>query len=46
MPVVSLLTTGEESGIELPLDPLAIGGIAFALLVLLLLVTLTFGKDR
>lgn len=41
-----LLANSEHSGTELPADPWVIGVGAFGLLVVLLLVTLTFGKDR
>jgi hypothetical protein len=44
--VAAVLATGEESARELPAEPWAIGVGAFVLLVLLLAVTLTFGKDR
>lgn len=37
---------GESAGIDLPMEPWAYGLIAFGLLVLLLLLTLSFGKDR
>jgi hypothetical protein len=42
--VVHLLA--ENKGVELPLPPWAIGISAFLGLVVLLLITLTFGKDR
>lgn len=41
-----LAAEGEEKGRELPVDPLFIGVGAFALLVILLAVTMLFGKDR
>ena len=44
--VAALLATTEEKGRELPLEPWAIGLGAFVLLVVLLAVTLSFGKDR
>jgi hypothetical protein len=44
--VADLLTAGTETGKNLPGEPWMIGLGAFGLLVLLLLVTLTFGKDR
>ena len=44
--VAALLATTEEKGRNLPLEPWAIGVGAFVLLVVLLAVTLTFGKDR
>lgn len=44
--VAALLATTEEKGRDLPLEPWAIGVGAFVLLTVLLLVTLTFGKDR
>ena len=40
------LLGAEETGSELPFSPWFVGGGAFALLVLLLVVTLSFGKDR
>jgi hypothetical protein len=42
--VVHLL--GAEKGISLPVPPWAVGVGAFVGLTLLLLITLTFGKDR
>ena len=45
--VVRLLAVeGESQGRDLPLEPWAIGLVAFALLIAALLVTLMFGKDR
>jgi hypothetical protein len=44
--VASLLATTEEKGRDLPLEPWAVGVGAFVLLVVLLAVTLSFGKDR
>jgi hypothetical protein len=44
--VVRLAAEGESTGRDLPLEPWAIGVLAFALLCAALLVTLTFGKDR
>ena len=44
--VATLLAVSEEKGRELPAEPWAIGVGAFALLTVLLLITLTFGKDR
>jgi hypothetical protein len=44
--VAALLATTEEKGRDLPLEPWAIWVGAFVLLVVLLAVTLTFGKDR
>lgn len=41
-----LLAEGATSGTELPVPPWVIGLGAFAGLVVLLLVTLAFGKDR
>lgn len=38
--------TGTQPVHELPLDPMVIGALAFAILVALLLITLSFGKDR
>ena len=40
------LLGAEETGSHLPVSPWLIGGGAFVLLVLLLAVTLSFGKDR
>jgi hypothetical protein len=39
-------TEGETTGTELPIDPWAVGVVVFVLLVVGLLVTLTFGRDR
>ncbi len=45
--VVRLLAAeGEAHGRDLPLEPWAIGLVAFALLTAAMLVTLMFGKDR
>ncbi|MDQ1625234.1 MAG: hypothetical protein QOJ49_732 [Actinomycetota bacterium] len=44
--VADLLAAGTEKGKDLPGEPWMIGLGAFTLLVVLLLVTLTFGKDR
>lgn len=41
-----LAVEGGSRGVDLPLQPWAIGVLAFALLSTALLVTLTFGKDR
>lgn len=41
-----LLAVSEEGGTELPVEPWVLGLGAFSLLVVLLLVTLSFGKDR
>jgi len=41
-----LLAVGETQGTELPVEPWVLGVGAFVALVLLLLVTLSFGKDR
>lgn len=41
-----LHAVGEAHGTELPLEPWALGVGAFVALALLLLVTLSFGKDR
>jgi hypothetical protein len=46
MTVGSVLAETGTHGRDLPLPPWAIGLTAFALLVTLLLVTLSFGKDR
>ncbi|HEX6918784.1 MAG TPA: hypothetical protein VF314_00995 [Actinomycetes bacterium] len=44
--VVRLLAEETGKGRELPVPPWAVGVGVFTLLVLLLLVTLSFGKDR
>ena len=45
--VLGLLQAKEgDHGRDLPADPLAYGVGAFALFVVLLLITLSFGKDR
>ncbi len=44
--VVRLAVEGESAGRDLPLEPWAMGVLAFALLGTLLLITLAFGKDR
>ena len=44
--VVHLLAAESSAGRDLPVAPWVIGVGAFALLCLLLVVTLTFGKDR
>ena len=46
MTVGTVLAATGEHGRDLPLPPWAIGLTAFALLATLLLVTLSFGKDR
>jgi hypothetical protein len=46
MTVGSVLAETGGHGRDLPLPPWAIGLTAFALLVMLLLVTVSFGKDR
>jgi hypothetical protein len=46
MTVAAVLAETEQKGRDLPLDPWAIGLGAFLLLTTLLLITLTFGKDR
>lgn len=43
---VQLLAEGTTAGTDLPVPPWAIGVGAFGGLVVLLLLTLTFGKDR
>ena len=43
---IRLLAEGTDKGRHLPLPPWAIGICAFAGLVVLLLITLSFGKDR
>jgi hypothetical protein len=43
---VRVLAEGEETARDLPVEPWAMGVGAFALLVVLLLVTMAFGKDR
>lgn len=42
----ALVLAESETGTDLPVAPWAIGVGAFAALVVLLLVTLAFGKDR
>lgn len=44
--VAAVLATGEERARDLPAEPWAFGLGAFVLLVVLLAVTLSFGKDR
>ena len=44
--VAAVLATGEEHARELPAEPWVIGVGAFVLLTVLLLITLSFGKDR
>jgi hypothetical protein len=46
MSVATVLAESGQQGRDLPLQPWAIGLGAFLLLTALLLVTLTFGKDR
>jgi hypothetical protein len=46
MTVGSVLAETGRHGRDLPLPPWAVGLTAFALLAMLLLVTLSFGKDR
>ncbi|HEX7186602.1 MAG TPA: hypothetical protein VF423_00115 [Actinomycetes bacterium] len=41
-----ILAVGEEHARDLPAEPWAIGVGAFVLLVVLLAVTMSFGKDR
>jgi hypothetical protein len=41
-----ILAEGEAHSTDLPMDPWAYGVAAFAALVVLLLITLSFGKDR
>jgi hypothetical protein len=43
---VRVLAEGEGTTRDLPVEPWAMGVGAFALLVVLLLVTMAFGKDR
>lgn len=43
---IRLLAQGEPHGTQLPVEPWALGVGVFAALVVLLLVTLSFGKDR
>lgn len=43
---VHLLAAGESHGRELPLEPWALGLGTFLLLVVLLAITMSFGKDR
>jgi hypothetical protein len=46
MTAATVLAVSEETARDLPLEPWAIGLGAFVLLVVLLAVTLSFGKDR
>lgn len=46
MTAARLLATSEGTPRDLPVDPLVLGVGVFGLLVVLLLVTLAFGKDR
>jgi hypothetical protein len=39
-------TGGENKGTELPIEPWAVGVVVFGLLVVGLLITITFGRDR
>ena len=41
-----LLASGQETAREIPAEPWVIGVGSFGLLVVLLLVTMAFGKDR
>jgi len=43
---MTVFAESATSGRDLPLEPWAIGLLAFGLLVVLLLITLSFGKDR
>ncbi len=43
---VHLLAESEPHARELPLEPWAFGLISFVLLVVLLAITMAFGKDR
>ncbi|HET9944408.1 MAG TPA: hypothetical protein VFR56_02065 [Actinomycetes bacterium] len=44
--VAAVLATGEEKARELPAEPWVIGVGVFVVLVVLLAITLSFGKDR
>ena len=46
MSILTAAAEGTEQARELPVPPLAFGLIAFGILVVLLLVTLSFGKGR
>lgn len=46
MTAARLLATSEGTPRDLPVDPWVLGVGTFGLLVVLLLVTLAFGKDR
>jgi hypothetical protein len=46
MTVATVLAVTGQHGRDLPLPPWAIGLVAFLVLTALLLVTLSFGKDR
>ena len=43
---ISRLAAQTETGRDLPVEPWVLGVSAFALLVVMLLITLSFGKDR
>lgn len=43
---IELFATQTETGRDLPGEPWMLGVGAFALLVLMLVITLSFGKDR
>ncbi|MCY7373886.1 MAG: hypothetical protein LH461_09360 [Spirochaetaceae bacterium] len=43
---IRLLAEGQSGARELPVEPWALGAGAFLLLVVLLAITLAFGKDR
>lgn len=46
MTAAILLASESETGSELPAEPWVFGVVAFGLLVALLLITMSFGKDR
>jgi hypothetical protein len=46
MTAVTILAQSEETGRDLPVEPWVLGAGSFALLVVLLLVTMVFGRYR
>jgi hypothetical protein len=46
MTAAILLASESETGRELPVEPWVFGLTAFGILLLLLLITMSFGKDR
>jgi hypothetical protein len=43
---LGVVAQGEETGVELPAEPWVLGAGVFAALVVLLIITLQFNKDR